>query len=264
MYILPLPLVHNCTSAWQHEVDLWKFLILLYTLDSFQVKNVIYLARLSLKYSLWMSVTLILNSLWFTTGRYVSRSSWCLLSNRSRVIQIMAGAWKQDRWYNNNHCAYPGLWKCMCIEFLILTAWKLKKNIQCLAENLLFLPKFTQSGPAGSDKVDYGSIGASIAVHTMQSEIPVFVPSEAINRCAATEMQSSSSGSPTERSLSCVVPSPTHPLLTHGRMSDAFKPVQSEQAASQPMQSWHQVGGSTELEQSMQRSIPPASCWKWR
>nr|CAB3458806.1 unnamed protein product [Digitaria exilis] len=115
------------------------------------------------------------------------------------------------------------------------------------------------SGPAGSDKVDYGSIGASIAVHTMQSEIPVFVPSEAINRCAATEMQSSSSGSPTERSLSCVVPS-THPLLTHGRMSDASKPVQSEQAASQPMQSWHQVGGSTELEQSMQRSIPPASC----
>lgn len=107
--------------------------------------------------------------------------------------------------------------------------------------------------------MDYGSIGASIAVHTIQSEIPVFVPSEA-NRCAATEMQSSSSDSPTERSLSCVVPSPTHPLLVHGRISDASKPVQSEQAASQPVQSWHRVDGGTELEQSVQLSIPRASC----
>ncbi|XP_025804595.1 probable protein phosphatase 2C 65 isoform X2 [Panicum hallii] len=109
------------------------------------------------------------------------------------------------------------------------------------------------SGPAGSDKVDYGSIGASIAAHTVQSEIPVFVPPEAsqLNRCAATEMQSSSSGSPTERSLSCVAPSPMHPLLIHGRISDASKPMRSEQAASQ-VQPWHQVDGGTELEQPMQ------------
>ncbi|CAN6200048.1 unnamed protein product [Urochloa humidicola] len=121
------------------------------------------------------------------------------------------------------------------------------------------------SGPAGSDKVDSGSIGASIAVHTIQSEITVFVPSEAshLNRCVATETtetQSSSSASPTERSLSCVVPSPTHPLLAHGRISDASKPVQSERATSQPVQSWHQVHGGTELLRPIQRSIPPASC----
>ncbi|OEL34621.1 hypothetical protein BAE44_0004358 [Dichanthelium oligosanthes] len=117
-------------------------------------------------------------------------------------------------------------------------------------------------GPAWCDKVDYGSIGASIAVHTIQSEIPVFVPPEAshVNRCAATEIQSSSSGSPTERSLSCVVPSPTHPLLIRGRISDACKPVQNEQAAAQPVQPWHQVDGGTELERPMQRSITPASC----
>ncbi|CAD6216871.1 unnamed protein product [Miscanthus lutarioriparius] len=84
------------------------------------------------------------------------------------------------------------------------------------------------SGPAGSDKADYGSVGESIAVHTIQSEIPVFVQSEAshMNRSAATGMQSPSSGSPTEQSLSCVAPSPTHPLLIHGRISDASKPVQ--------------------------------------
>lgn len=115
------------------------------------------------------------------------------------------------------------------------------------------------SGPAGSHKVDCGSVGASIAVHTIQSEIPVFVPSE-VSACAATEKQSSSSGSPTERSLSCVVPSPTHPLLIHGRISNASKPVPSEGSASQPGQTWHQVGLGTELERSMQRSIPPASC----
>lgn len=110
--------------------------------------------------------------------------------------------------------------------------------------------------------MDYGSIGTSITVHTIQSEMPVFVPSEAsqLNRCVATEMQSSSSGSPTERSLSCVAPSPTHPLLIHRRISDASKPVQSEQAASEPVQSWHQVDSGTELERTMQRSVPPASC----
>jgi hypothetical protein len=125
----------------------------------------------------------------------------------------------------------------------------------------LFFPKFTQSGPAGSDKADYGSVGASIAVHTIQSEIPVFVQSEAshMNRSAATGMQSPSSGSPTERSLSCVAPSPTHPLLIHGRISDASKPVQSERAATQEVQTWHQMDGGTELEWSMQQSIPPAS-----
>jgi len=101
--------------------------------------------------------------------------------------------------------------------------------------------------------VDCGSIGASIAVHAVQSEIPVFVPPEAshLNRCAATEMQSSSSGCPTERSLSCIVPS-MHPLLIHGRISDASKPVRSEQAASQQVQPWHKVDGGTELELPMQ------------
>ncbi|WVZ66895.1 hypothetical protein U9M48_016054 [Paspalum notatum var. saurae] len=115
------------------------------------------------------------------------------------------------------------------------------------------------SGPAGSDKVDYGSVGAPIAVHTIQSEMPIFVPSE-VNGCAATEVQSSSSGSPTERSLSCVAPSPTHPLLTRGRISDASKAVQTERPASQPGQTWHQVDGGAELERSVQRSTPPASC----
>jgi len=107
--------------------------------------------------------------------------------------------------------------------------------------------------------VDCVSIGASIAVHAVQSEIPVFVPPEAshLNRCAATEMQSSSSGSPTERSLSCIVPSPTHPLLIHGRISDASKysaskPMRSEQAASQQAQPWQQVDSGTELELPMQ------------
>jgi len=64
-------------------------------------------------------------------------------------------------------------------------------------------------------------------------------------------MQSSSSGSPTERSLSCIVPS-MHPLLIHGRISDASKPVRSEQAASQQAQPWQQVDSGTELELPMQ------------
>uniref|UniRef100_A0A0A9BXE9 protein-serine/threonine phosphatase n=1 Tax=Arundo donax TaxID=35708 RepID=A0A0A9BXE9_ARUDO len=116
------------------------------------------------------------------------------------------------------------------------------------------------SGPAGSDKVDYNSGGASIALRTVQAEIPVFVPSEAnyLTRCAATGMQSSSSGSPTERSLSCVVPSPTHPLLVHSKISDASKPLQSERAVSHPAETWHQMEGGT--EQPVQRSISPASC----
>jgi hypothetical protein len=34
----------------------------------------------------------------------------------------------------------------------------------------------------------------------------------------------------------------------HGRISDASKPVQSEQrAASQPVQTWHQMDGGTGL-----------------
>ncbi|TVU37507.1 hypothetical protein EJB05_10823, partial [Eragrostis curvula] len=117
------------------------------------------------------------------------------------------------------------------------------------------------SGPAGSDKVDYSIGGASIAVHTVQSEVPVFVASEVshLNRCAATELQSSSSGSPTERSRSCVVPCPTQPLL-HGRISDVAKPMQGERTVSHPAETWHHMEGGTELKQSLQRSIPPASC----
>jgi hypothetical protein len=49
-------------------------------------------------------------------------------------------------------------------------------------------------------------------------------------------------------------------LLIHRRISDASMPVQSEQAASEPVQSWHQVDSGTELERTMQRSVPPASC----
>ncbi|KAL6657483.1 hypothetical protein ACP70R_005263 [Stipagrostis hirtigluma subsp. patula] len=118
------------------------------------------------------------------------------------------------------------------------------------------------SGPAGSDKVDCSSSGASIALHPMQSEIPVFVPSEEshLNRFAATEMQSSSSDSPTERSLSCVVPSPTHPLLVCSKTSDASKPNQSERAVSQPVGTWHQMEGGAELERQVQRNIRAVSC----
>ncbi|KAK3127882.1 hypothetical protein QOZ80_7AG0579680 [Eleusine coracana subsp. coracana] len=114
------------------------------------------------------------------------------------------------------------------------------------------------SGPAGSNKVDHSSNGTSIAVHTIQSEMPVFVPSELshLNRCAASEMQSSSSGSPTERSLSCVVPSPTHTLLVRGRISDVAKPMQGERAVSHPAETWHQMEGGTELEQPLWRSNP--------
>ncbi|KAL6841872.1 hypothetical protein ACP4OV_028384 [Aristida adscensionis] len=117
------------------------------------------------------------------------------------------------------------------------------------------------SGPAGSDKVDSSSSGASIALHTIQSEIPVFVPSDVshLNRCAATEMQSSSS-SPAERRLSCVVPSPTHPLLVSSNIGDASKPTQSDRAMSQPLGTWHQVEGGAELERPVQRTIRAVSC----
>jgi hypothetical protein len=95
-------------------------------------------------------------------------------------------------------------------------------------------------------------------VHTIQSELPVFVPSEVSHpgRCAASELQSSSSGSPTERNLSCVVPSPTHPLLVRGRISDVAKPMQGERDAAHPAETWHQMEGGTELEQPLRPSIP--------
>ncbi|BAF22374.2 Os07g0646100 [Oryza sativa Japonica Group] len=92
-------------------------------------------------------------------------------------------------------------------------------------------------GPAGSQKMNGSSSGA------VQPELTVFVPSEAshLNRDAATEMPSSSSGSPTEQHLSCVAPSPTHPLLGVGRTSETPKLIESERAMSQPAEaSWHQ------------------------
>uniref|UniRef100_A0A0E0ANI2 protein-serine/threonine phosphatase n=1 Tax=Oryza glumipatula TaxID=40148 RepID=A0A0E0ANI2_9ORYZ len=96
-------------------------------------------------------------------------------------------------------------------------------------------------GPAGSQKMNGSSSGA------VQPELTVFVPSEAshLNRDAATEMPSSSSGSPTEQHLSCVAPSPTHPLLGVGRTSETPKLIESERAMSQPAEaSWHQRDGS--------------------
>ncbi|KAM0866032.1 hypothetical protein ACQ4PT_042906 [Festuca glaucescens] len=93
------------------------------------------------------------------------------------------------------------------------------------------------SGPAGSDKANCSSTGASIALHGVQPGLPVFVPSEAnhLNGIAAT----SSSGSPTERRLSCGAPSPTHPLLEGGKASEVSRPTQVE---------WHSKEGGNELE----------------
>uniref|UniRef100_A0A0E0QBZ9 protein-serine/threonine phosphatase n=1 Tax=Oryza rufipogon TaxID=4529 RepID=A0A0E0QBZ9_ORYRU len=89
-------------------------------------------------------------------------------------------------------------------------------------------------GPAGSQKMNGSSLGAPIALRTGQPELPVYVPSEAshLNRDAATEMPSSSSGSPTEQHLSCVAPSPTHPLLGVGRTSETAKLIESERAGA--------------------------------
>lgn len=118
-------------------------------------------------------------------------------------------------------------------------------------------------GPAGSQKMNGSSLGAPIALRTGQPELPVYVPSEAshLNRDAATEMPSSSSGSPTEQHLSCVAPSPTHPLLGVGRTSETAKLIESERAVSQPAEaSWHQKQDGIDMDRSVQRSIPTASC----
>jgi hypothetical protein len=111
--------------------------------------------------------------------------------------------------------------------------------------NSFFFPKFTQSGPAGSEKANCSSTGAPIALHAVQSGLPVFVASEAnhLNGIAATP----SSSSPTERRLSCVAPSPTHPLLEGGKASEASRPTQVE---------WHSKEGGNELEQPLQLQRP--------
>nr|XP_051214046.1 probable protein phosphatase 2C 65 isoform X2 [Lolium perenne] len=101
------------------------------------------------------------------------------------------------------------------------------------------------SGPAGSEKANCSSTGAPIALHAVQSGLPVFVPSEAnhLNGIAATP----SSSSPTERRLSCVAPSPTHPLLEEGKASEASRPTQVE---------WHSKEGGNELERPLQLQRP--------
>ncbi|KAG8079516.1 hypothetical protein GUJ93_ZPchr0007g6164 [Zizania palustris] len=118
-------------------------------------------------------------------------------------------------------------------------------------------------GPAGSHKMNCSGSGEPITLHKQQSELPVFVPSETshLNRDAVTELPSSSSGSPTEESLSCVGPSPTHPLFGDGKASETCKLIQSEKAVSEPVEACHQrEGGGVELDQSMQRRIPKVSC----
>uniref|UniRef100_A0A0E0LP33 protein-serine/threonine phosphatase n=1 Tax=Oryza punctata TaxID=4537 RepID=A0A0E0LP33_ORYPU len=124
-------------------------------------------------------------------------------------------------------------------------------------------------GPAGSQKMNGSSSGAPIALRTVQPELPVYVPSEAshLNRDAATEMPSSSSGSPTEQHLSCVAPSPTHPLLGVGRTSETAKLIESERAVSQPAEaSWHQKQDGVDMDRSVQRGIPTGAVavrWLW-
>ncbi|KAF0906456.1 hypothetical protein E2562_011451 [Oryza meyeriana var. granulata] len=117
-------------------------------------------------------------------------------------------------------------------------------------------------GPAGSHKMNCSSLGAPVALHTVQSDLPVYVPSEAshLNRDAATELPSSSSCSPTEQRLSCVAPSPTHPLLGVGKTSETPKLKESERAVSQPEESWRQRQGGVDMDRSVQHSIPTASC----
>ncbi|KAE8817459.1 putative protein phosphatase 2C 65 [Hordeum vulgare] len=114
------------------------------------------------------------------------------------------------------------------------------------------------SGPAGSDKENSSSTGAPIALHTVQSELPVFVPSELpvfvpseashLNGVAAAELRRpSSSSSPSERRLSCVAPSPTHPLL------EASRPTQMDSGrTSQPVEARHPREGGNKLEQPLQ------------
>ena len=142
-----------------------------------------------------------------------------------------------------------------------------------------FFPKFTQSGHAGSDKANCSSTGAAIALHTVQSELPVFVPSEAnhlngalhtvqselpvfvpseanhLNGDTAPELHPSSFGS-TERRLSCVAPSPTHPLYEGGKASEASRPTHIDSAVSRPVEAWHSREGGNELEQPLQLQRP--------
>uniref|UniRef100_A0A453AWQ3 protein-serine/threonine phosphatase n=1 Tax=Aegilops tauschii subsp. strangulata TaxID=200361 RepID=A0A453AWQ3_AEGTS len=110
------------------------------------------------------------------------------------------------------------------------------------------------SGPAGSDKENSSSTGAPIALHTVQPELPVFVPSEAshLNGVAAAELRRpSSSGSPSERRLSCVTPSPTHPLLEGGKALEASRSTQIDIAISQPVEAWHPREGGNKLERAV-------------
>uniref|UniRef100_A0A453AWW6 Uncharacterized protein n=1 Tax=Aegilops tauschii subsp. strangulata TaxID=200361 RepID=A0A453AWW6_AEGTS len=108
--------------------------------------------------------------------------------------------------------------------------------------------------PAGSDKENSSSTGAPIALHTVQPELPVFVPSEAshLNGVAAAELRRpSSSGSPSERRLSCVTPSPTHPLLEGGKALEASRSTQIDIAISQPVEAWHPREGGNKLERAV-------------
>ncbi|KAL5197558.1 hypothetical protein ABZP36_001070 [Zizania latifolia] len=117
-------------------------------------------------------------------------------------------------------------------------------------------------GPAGSLKMSCSNSGAPITLHKLQPELPVFAPSESshLNRDAANELPSSSSGSPTEESLPCVVPSPTHLLFGDGKASETSKLIQSEGAVSEPVEACHQRDGGVELDCSLQRSNPTLSC----
>lgn len=129
-------------------------------------------------------------------------------------------------------------------------------------QKFIIFPKFTQSGPAGSDKTNSSSTGAPIALHTVQSELPVFVPSELpvfvpseashLNGVAAAELRRpSSSGSPSERRLSCVAPSPTHPLLEGGKALEASRSTKIDIAISQPVEAWHPSEGGNKLERAV-------------
>ncbi|VAH43166.1 unnamed protein product [Triticum turgidum subsp. durum] len=135
-------------------------------------------------------------------------------------------------------------------------------HIRDAQNKFIVFPKFTQSGPAGSDKENSSSTGASIALHTVQPELPVFVPSELpvfvpseashLNGVAAAELRRpSSSGSPSERRLSCVAPSPTHPLLEDGKALEASRSTQIDIAISQPVEAWHPREGGNKLERAV-------------
>lgn len=108
-------------------------------------------------------------------------------------------------------------------------------------------------------------------MHTVQSGLPTFVPSEVyhLNGGAATELPQSSSGSPSERRLSCVAPSPTHLLLGGDKASEASRPTQTERAVHMvqselpvfvPSETYHLSGGAaTELQPSSSGS-PSERC----